>query len=1257
MGTNKFLFLFPAIFLFSQPQQPTLMRGEASFSIQSPELLEIVTSHQAMIEWSEFNIEPTEITRFIQPSTDSCVLNRVFDALPSRLMGRLESNGQVILVNPNGILIGKNAMIDTGSLIASTLDCKSFDRELVFEGSSQGVTSNQGSIRASHGDVLLIGCSVENEGSIETDGFVGLIASSAVSFQPSGIDRLYLRGHSFSDVFVHEATHQGSIRAKDVCVLGERVQLKDHSQIDVSGGTVLIGGDRQGQNPHISNAKIVWMDPGASISANGNDGGTVVLWGDEACGFFGTISSRGLEGRGGFVEVSSKGVLAVEGMIDVAALSGRGGQILLDPTNVTIGGANAGFVVTACPAANFNFGANPTSTISIATLTGLLGTAGCTVTINTSVSTALSAGTITVASPFTWATDADLNLVANSTITVNPGADITPTGAGTITFNAGGNILIRAMVRNSAAAGAAGDVILIAPTGSTITITDAGGTSAIGVGSQNGLTMIGNPAVARCQRTRPNVDILAGNHPNGGTTLGRMFFGNEAGPFTAVGPIDVTCRVLNVLGSTGTAVTSSASIGHVGHGVPPSPTNLTTSAAATITVDADRDITVSTGDLNKDAFIGHGGRFNNGGNLSGNICVSTTGSVFVQHLPTTGGACAVIGHGLVSLSSGGANTNADVTVQAVGNITLQNNVNVAAAGNFAGCCIGHGSGDGHINTRNGNIYVICGGNLTMTTAFLNNPIRGNNVFIGHSAFDSYSGISHTLSVSQSNIYVSVDGNVTITGNSSGTIGIGTIVQNTLTQGVLEMLVGGNFTVTSGSGNGASPVNIGNVDLTGAVPATGNTNIAVMGDLTITPSAIGQSIQFTASQDVNLAVGGNIIGTGSGVAALGQSYISTVSTTIGSTRVRAGGSITANRGSLNIPLLIGTRTAPPAAPPLMTTGSLRVQASGSLQILNGFRTTSGTIELASGIPFIVGDLWTVANSQLTSVAGQAVAVLPFSGCAPCAGFLGAVLTNSAAVPTGCLCPTFNTTDANGNLFQTTVGNITFESSTCNNCVACANPSASIGQALGETVDIRTVAGDVTITMFRDLTVNAALTGNDFFISTCRNFTLSAGRSITATGNVDIIVDQAFPVSPLIGPGAFSTAAGSSIVTAGYLRIYTSQQNLNSILGTLNGIAFVPGTLFQDTNQEIWCTYFPTPLNGVPFTISYKNCFQAVITQAQTNIVQFNVTLHPYNEYPGWEERFLVKYAGFGPIADAGYSLRRRNLQSINQPKTWTLLMPE
>src|SRR3954468_7862035 len=105
----------------ANPTGPTVKNGTVIFQ-QSGNVLQITNSPNAIINWQGFSIGQNEVTRFVQQSQASAVLNRVVGANPTAILGALQSNGRVFLINPNGIVFGAGATIDVAGLIASTLN-------------------------------------------------------------------------------------------------------------------------------------------------------------------------------------------------------------------------------------------------------------------------------------------------------------------------------------------------------------------------------------------------------------------------------------------------------------------------------------------------------------------------------------------------------------------------------------------------------------------------------------------------------------------------------------------------------------------------------------------------------------------------------------------------------------------------------------------------------------------------------------------------------------------------------------------------------------------------------------------------------------------------------------------------------------------------------------------------------------------------------------------------------------------------------
>ena len=137
---------------------------------------------KAIVNWNSFSVGKDNTVNFNQPSSDSATLNRVTGDLTSDIAGRINANGSVFLVNPNGILITADGVIDTGNFVASTLDIDNNDflnGDYTFTKSGQnGVVSNRGTVSVDDGGfVALLGGAVKNDGFVRahvgTIGFAG----------------------------------------------------------------------------------------------------------------------------------------------------------------------------------------------------------------------------------------------------------------------------------------------------------------------------------------------------------------------------------------------------------------------------------------------------------------------------------------------------------------------------------------------------------------------------------------------------------------------------------------------------------------------------------------------------------------------------------------------------------------------------------------------------------------------------------------------------------------------------------------------------------------------------------------------------------------------------------------------------------------------------------------------------------------------------------------------------------------------------
>ena len=125
-----------------EPTSGVVTAGSATINANGAGNLVInQTSQNASINWQTFNIGAAESVKFAQPNSSSVALNRVLGSDPSRILGSLSANGKVFLVNPNGILFGKNATVNVGGLVASALDIGDTDfmaGRYRFDGSGRG---------------------------------------------------------------------------------------------------------------------------------------------------------------------------------------------------------------------------------------------------------------------------------------------------------------------------------------------------------------------------------------------------------------------------------------------------------------------------------------------------------------------------------------------------------------------------------------------------------------------------------------------------------------------------------------------------------------------------------------------------------------------------------------------------------------------------------------------------------------------------------------------------------------------------------------------------------------------------------------------------------------------------------------------------------------------------------------------------------------------------------------------------------------
>jgi filamentous haemagglutinin family N-terminal domain len=227
-------------------------------------------SDRLSLEWDTFNVGRNERVQFVQPSADAIALNRILDNSGSQILGRIDANGQVILMNPNGIIFGRDAVINVGGLVASGLNISSDDfmnGDLVFIGleGTAGTVVNRGIINAAlGGNVALLGKGVTNQGFISAElGHVALASGTEaiVTFDNEGLLGVRIDQATLAEELgtAYAVNNSGTIEAK-----GGKILLSASASADLFSAAVNSGG--------MGNNGVEFHDDGSfSVGVTGND--------------------------------------------------------------------------------------------------------------------------------------------------------------------------------------------------------------------------------------------------------------------------------------------------------------------------------------------------------------------------------------------------------------------------------------------------------------------------------------------------------------------------------------------------------------------------------------------------------------------------------------------------------------------------------------------------------------------------------------------------------------------------------------------------------------------------------------------------------------------------------------------------------------------------------------------------------------------------------------------------------------------------
>ncbi|TAN45065.1 MAG: filamentous hemagglutinin N-terminal domain-containing protein [Nitrospirae bacterium] len=410
--------LMPAVTAHALPQDGVVVSGGSTITKPNSNTMHInQTTDKAVINWQGYGIGANEAVRYFQPNSNSISLNRVVGRDPSRIFGQLSANGRVWVINPNGLLIGPNARINVGSFLGSTLNITNNDflaGKYNFKAVSSQLSaiSNYGSINANDGGyVVFVSSNISNSGNITANGGnVNMAAGDDIT--------LTFANNGLVNLVINKETAK------------EALGIENSGRITADGGQVVLSAKVAGDvlktvinNTGIIEAKTVSKQNGVIRLLGGMENNAIKVGGT-------LDASAPNGGDGGFIETSAHEVIMNNPVVTAAAPFGKGGQWLVDPTDLTIADATA-----------YNASLDSGTDVTIATAGG-----------------GAQAGNLTVATLITKSagTDATLTLQAHNNIIVNNGVSISSTsnrlnvvfdadsdasGAGNIQMKSGASIL------------------------------------------------------------------------------------------------------------------------------------------------------------------------------------------------------------------------------------------------------------------------------------------------------------------------------------------------------------------------------------------------------------------------------------------------------------------------------------------------------------------------------------------------------------------------------------------------------------------------------------------------------------------------------------------------------------------------------------------------------------------------------------------------------------------------------------------------
>ncbi|HXQ15508.1 MAG TPA: YDG domain-containing protein [Caulobacteraceae bacterium] len=890
-------------------------------------------SNRAVINWNSFSVGQPNAVVFIQPSSSAAVLNRVTGATPSTIAGQIEANGQVYLVNPNGIAITPGGSVQVGGgFVASTLGISTDDfmaGRLSFagNGASAGV-SNAGSIAVGAGGfAALIGGAAANSGVIAAPlGKVALGAAEQATLDLNG------------DGFMQVAVPTGATTANGQAL------VSNSGRVDAAGGTVELRAAtvataiRDAVNMSgVVAANSVSGHDGAIVLDGGPGGGVEVSGAIDAAGSGAGESGGAVKITGGSVALAATAKILASGEAGGGTIELGGGPHGAD---ASLADATTTFVADGASIDASATGAGHGGTVSVwsngtTVFNGAIratggpggGNGGWVETSGEGVLNVGPSAAVSVSAPKgnpgSWLLDPNSNVFIQSTTTNNvctlaggtltcaPSADTSTVAASAITSNvnglgAGDNVVITTTcgTGNSCSGAQAGNIFVEAAiswaTPASLTLNAAGMIQILApISGTNASSALNLTAGGAIQELGPVATIQVGTLTTGsvgGTDLVAL---NAVGTFNATNTTSGNISLTNNVPSMLVGVVSQSGGGGV-----------------TLT---------NSGTMILNATIGAG---------AGTVTLISTGG---------------------SLDDAGANdiiTAGTLTGSAATGVTLDNPSLVGTLGPFTNTTSGNVDfGNGQSLATSGTISNLAPGG-TFTLDIFNGgalTVGGNITTVNGAILLSADSMTLGSAVNAGTARVSLtpfDAGVPIDLGTApgGVLGLTQASLDQVTAGVLQIgaNTAGDLTITAPIGAPAgwstlSLVNNGTInEQAGDSLTLANLRVSSSGPVTLDVASnnIQTFAASTTSSDSIVDGTGLTIGTVDGVNGISTSGGSAVDVTANGTLSESGGGLVSTTGTLTTSSVGGT-----------TLGA----AANAIGTFSATNTTSGNISLTNNVP--------------------------------------------------------------------------------------------------------------------------------------------------------------------------------------------------------------------------------------------------------------------------------------------------------------------